>query len=193
MTFNKRHIYLPQDDEDRDFCITTRLPRELTADLLRCNASEVDPNALVVVASVLQARLQSVGRILDSYGIAMLSTQPEEDSSNPSTPMRQTSAEVVMSPGGASVARTLFQSPIPAVSPADSRRASSTPYQALLIQVTSVARLSTFPDKKTAFDMNAISQSLQETGRSGTFTFAAGDKTDWQRMVGAAGELFVSL
>lgn len=188
-------IYLPQDDEDRDVCITSKLPRELAAHLLGCSALDVDPNAVIVTASILQAKLNSVGRILMSHGITLLDISPNDSENLPETPRKQQGTVFGFAQGGPSQvpARVLFGSPPPVVSPPRSHETADSPYQALLIQAVNVARVATFPDKSSSFDMTAITQTLQSPApRGGAFRFYVGDQTEWQRMVGAAGELYVS-
>jgi hypothetical protein len=190
--FARWQFYIPRDDEDRDFCLTTQFPRLLAAQLLECPLHGVNPEAVMVTASVLRVKLSNVGRILQHHGISELSVVPNDTPQPPRTPeRRRDNAAPSPSP---SPARAVIRSPVPAVSPAQVIRDASSPYQALLVQTVNVARISTFPDKNAVFDMTAISQSLAEsTARAGLFRFYAGDQTEWQRMVGAAGELYVSL
>ncbi|KAH7178821.1 hypothetical protein DER46DRAFT_676814 [Fusarium sp. MPI-SDFR-AT-0072] len=188
--FAKWQFYIPQDDEDRDFCMATEFPRFLAAQLLDCPVRGVNPEAVMVVASVLRAKLSNVGRILQHYGISEAGALANDIPEPPRTPeRRRDNAAPSPSP---SPAHAVIRSPVPAVSAAQVIRDATTPYQALLIQAVNVARISTFPHKNSVFDMTAISQSLAEsTARSGLFRFYVGDQTEWQRMVGAAGELYV--
>ncbi|EXL91560.1 hypothetical protein NOF04DRAFT_17789 [Fusarium oxysporum II5] len=183
-------FYIPQDDEDRDFCMSTEFPRLLAAQLLGCPVRGVNPEAVMIVASVLRAKLSNVGRILQYYGVSEASALLNDIPEPPHTPERRRDNSAP-SPSP-SPAHTIIRSPVPAVSSAQVIRDATTPYQALLIQAVNVARISTFPHKNSVFDMTAISQSLAEsTARSGLFRFYVGDQTEWQRMVGAAGELYV--
>ncbi|KAM0337889.1 hypothetical protein ACHAPU_011493 [Fusarium lateritium] len=179
-------FFLPQNDEDRDFCIATEFPRLLAAKILDCSSSDVNLDAVMIIAGVLRVKPYNIGRILQHYGISEFIT-PEP----PKTPERQrdnAAPSPSPSPGCA-----IIRSPVPAVSPAQVIREATTPYQALLVQVVNVARISTFPDKAATFHLTSIGQSLTEsTVRAGLFRFYVGDQTEWQRMVGAAGELFVS-
>ncbi|KAF5246024.1 hypothetical protein FANTH_7114 [Fusarium anthophilum] len=187
--FSKWKYYIPQDDQDADFCMVTEFPQMLTAQLLECTVRDVNSEAVLIVASVLRAKLSNVGRILQHYGISEAGALPEYTPEPPRTPeRRRDNAAPSPSPSPHSVIR----SPVPAVSAAQVIRDATTPYQALLVQTVNVARISTFPHKNSVFDMTAISQSLAEsTARSGLFKFYVGDQTEWQRMVGAAGELYV--
>ncbi|KAF4945027.1 hypothetical protein FGADI_12286 [Fusarium gaditjirri] len=173
--FSKWQFYIPEDDEDRDFCMATEFPRMLAAQLLDCPVRDVNPEAVMIVASVIRAKLSNVGRILQRYGISEASALSNDTPEPPRTPeRRRDNAAPSPSP---SPSHTVIRSPVPA---------------ALLIQAVNVARISTFPHKNSVFDMTAISQSLAEsTARSGLFRFYVGDQTEWQRMVGAAGELYV--
>ncbi|KAM0240802.1 hypothetical protein ACHAP5_007837 [Fusarium lateritium] len=183
-------FFLPQDDEDREFCMATEFPRLLAAQLLDCPVRDVNPEASMVTSSVLRARLANVGRILQHHGISELDLFSHNAQEPPRTPERQRD-NAAPSPSP-SPACAVIRSPVPAVSPAQVIRDATTPYQALLIQTVNVARISTFPDKNAVFDLAAISQSLAEsTARAGLFRFYVGDQTQWQRMVGAAGELYV--
>ncbi|KAF5666548.1 hypothetical protein FCIRC_10136 [Fusarium circinatum] len=187
--FSKWKYYIPQDDQDADFCMATEFPQMLTAQLLECTVRDVNTEAVMIFASVLRAKLSNVGRILQHYGISEASALPEYTPEPPRTPeRRRDNAAPSPSPSPHSVIR----SPVPAVSAAQVIRDATTPYQALLVQTVNVARILTFPHKNSVFDMTAISQSLAEsTARSGLFRFYVGDQTEWQRMVGAAGELYV--
>ncbi|KAJ4052179.1 hypothetical protein NW756_001612 [Fusarium oxysporum] len=188
--FSKWQFYIPQDDEDRDFCMATEFPRLLAAQLLDCPVRDVNSEAVMIVASVIRAKLSNVGRILQHYGISEAGALSNHAPEPPRTPeRRRDNAAPSPSP---SPAHAVIRSPVPAVSAAQVIRDATTPYQALLIQAVNVARISTFPHKNSVFDMTAISQSLAEsTARSGLFRFYVGDQTEWQRMVGAAGELYV--
>lgn len=189
--FSKWQFYIPQDDEDRDFCMATEFPRLLAAQLLDCPVRDVNSEAVMIVASVIRAKLSNVGRILQHYGISEAGALSNHAPEPPRTPeRRRDNAAPSPSP---SPAHAVIRSPVPAVSAAQVIRDATTPYQALLIQAVNVARISMFPHKNSVFDMTAISQSLAEsTARSGLFRFYVGDQTEWQRMVGAAGELYVS-
>ncbi|KAG5763235.1 hypothetical protein H9Q72_008661 [Fusarium xylarioides] len=187
--FAKWQFYVPEDDDDHDFCMASEFPRMLAAQLLDCPLNNVNPQAVIITASVLRAKPSNAGRILQHYGISEALSLPEFTPEPPRTPeRRRDNAAPSPSPSPHSV----IKSPVPAVSAAQVIRDATTPYQALLIQAVNVARISTFPHKNSVFDMTAISQSLAEsTARSGLFRFYVGDQTEWQRMVGAAGELYV--
>ncbi|CZR46066.1 uncharacterized protein FPRO_11513 [Fusarium proliferatum ET1] len=187
--FSKWKFYIPQDDQDGDFCMTTEFPRMLTAQLLECTVRDVNSEAAMIVASVLQAKLSNVGRILQHYGISEAVALPDDIPEPPRTPERRRDNGA---PSPSPSPHSVIRSPVPAVSADQVIRDAATPYQALLIQAVNVARISTFPHKNSVFDMTAISQSLAEsTARSRLFRFYVGDQTEWQRMVGAAGELYV--
>lgn len=67
-------------------------------------------------------------------------------------------------------------------------------YTHLLEHVVAKARVAQLPYESAAFDMSTLLDVIDNkstTERS--FSFVNDDQTDWQRMVGAAGELFVSL
>lgn len=188
--FSKWQIYIPEDDDDRDFCMATEFPRMLAAQLLDCPPHTVNPQAVIITASVLRAKPSNVGRVLQSYGICKAGALPEYTPEPPRTPERRRDNAA---PSPSPSPHAVIKSPVPAVSAAQVIRDATTPYQAMLIQAVNVARISTFPHKNSVFDMAAISQSLAEsTARSGLFRFYVGDQTEWQRMVGAAGELYVS-
>ncbi|KAF4422223.1 hypothetical protein FACUT_10700 [Fusarium acutatum] len=187
--FSKWKYYIPQDEQDRDFCMTTEFPRMLTAQLLECTARDVNSEAVMIVASVLGAKLSNVKRILQHYGISEADVLSNGIPEPPRTPERQRDNGA---PSPSPSPHAVIRSPVPAVSAAQVIRDATTPYQAMLIQAVNIARISTFPHKNSVFDMTAISQSLAEsTARSGLFRFYVGDQTEWQRMVGAAGELYV--
>ncbi|KAF5687871.1 hypothetical protein FDENT_5161 [Fusarium denticulatum] len=185
----KWQLYIPEDDDDRDLCMAAEFPRTMAAQLLDCPIDTVNSQAVIITASVLRAKPSNVGRILQSYGICEAGVLPDYTPEPPRTPeRRRDNAAPSPSPSPHSV----IKSPVPTVSAAQVIRGATTPYQALLIQAVNVARISMFPHKNSVFDMAAISQSLAEsTPRSGLFRFYVGDQTEWQRMVGAAGELYV--
>ncbi|KAF4995739.1 hypothetical protein FGRMN_4946 [Fusarium graminum] len=183
-------FFLPQNEEDRNFCLVAEFPRLLAAQLLDCSSADVNLEAVMITASVLQAKPYNIGRILQHHGISDFNALDGDTSGPPQTPERQrNNAAPSPSPSPGSV---VMRCSVPAVSPAQVMREATTPYQALLIQAVNVARVSTFPDKSTTFDLTSIGGSLVEsTARAGLFRFYVGDQTEWQRMVGAAGELFV--
>lgn len=180
-TLTRFQIYVPTDEEARDFGLSAQLPRGIAAYLQQCKPSMVDPRVVAITASILNAKLTAVNRILDFNGITDFSATGTVDV--PTTPPR-TSASVFGSPSQPPPA----VSPLPPLSPP---QGASSPYQALLMQVVNVARAATFPNKQQAFDLTSLTRSLQTAGGP-SFRFYAGDQTDWQRMVGAAGELYVS-
>ncbi|KAF5604362.1 hypothetical protein FPCIR_908 [Fusarium pseudocircinatum] len=185
----KWQLYIPEDDDDRDLCTATELPQTIAAQLLDCPIHTVNPQAVMITASVLRAKLSNVGRVLQSYGICEAGALPGYTPEPPRTPERRRDNAA---PSPSPSPHAVIRSPVPAVSAAQVIRDATTPYQALLIQAVNVARISMFPHKSSVFDMAAISQSLAEsTARSGLFRFYVGDQTEWQRMVGAAGELYV--
>ncbi|SCV57582.1 unnamed protein product [Fusarium fujikuroi] len=187
--FAKWRFYIPQDDDDRDFCMATEFPRMLAAQLLDCPLHAVDPQAVIITTSILRAKSSNARRILQHYGISEAGVLQDDTPEPPRTPERRRDNGV---PSPSPSPHAVIRSPVPAVSAAQVIRDATTPYQALLIQAVNVARISTFPHKNSVFDMTAISQSLAEsTARSGLFRFYVGDQTEWQRMVGAAGELYV--
>lgn len=177
-------IYIPADEEARDFCLSAQLPREIAAHLLQCKPSEVDPRAIAITSSVLNAKLTAVNRILDFNGITDFSAAGPVDV--PTTPPRNSIS--TFGGFGTPSQPPPVTSPLAPVSPP---QGASSPYQALLMQVVNVARAATFPNKQQAFEMTQLTRSLQTAGGT-SFRFYAGDQTDWQRMVGAAGELYVS-
>jgi len=66
-------------------------------------------------------------------------------------------------------------------------------YRILLVQVAKVARGMPFPGHNPIFDIPVILQNLQgNVAGQKSFRFYISDQAEWQRMVGAAGELFVS-
>ncbi|KAF5675549.1 hypothetical protein FHETE_2546 [Fusarium heterosporum] len=183
-------FFLPQNEEERDFCLAAELPRLFAAQILDCSSADVNLEAVMITASVLQAKPYNVGRILQHHGIYNFIALNGGTSGPPKTPERQ--RENAAPSPSSSPGCVVMPYSVPAVSPAQVMREANTPYQALLIQTVNVARVSTFPDKSTTFDLTSIEQSLAEsTNRTGLFRFYVGDQTEWQRMVGAAGELFV--
>jgi hypothetical protein len=181
-------ILVPADDEARDFCIASKLPRAFAAYLLNCKQSEADSQAVNVVGTIIHAKLRSVRRILADNGIIELVLP------------RFTSREVIdlteddedrmdfdgEDDDGAAYGRRGMQE-----SPTKRRRQEMTnqQYLSLLKQVVAVARASKFPlhDPKRGSVVDG-----SQRPRGGTFTFSAGDPAVWRDMVGAAGELFVS-
>lgn len=182
-------ILVPADDEARDFCIASKLPRAFAAYLLNCKQSEADSQAVNVVGTIIHAKLRSVQRILADNGIIELNLP------------RFTSQEVIDltedyedrididgedDDGAAAYGRRGMLE-----SPTKRRRQEMTnqQYQSLLKQVVAVARAAKFPLHDS--DPGSVVDGAQRP-RRGTFTFSAGDPAVWRDMVGAAGELFVS-
>ncbi|KPM37949.1 hypothetical protein AK830_g8628 [Neonectria ditissima] len=64
-------------------------------------------------------------------------------------------------------------------------------YGRLLEHVVSKARTAQLPYESPVFDMSALLDVVgNESGTQSSFSFVSGDQTEWQRMVGSAGELF---
>lgn len=67
-------------------------------------------------------------------------------------------------------------------------------YVQLLEHVVAKARVAQLPYESAAFDMSTLLDVVDNNSTTEkSFSFVTDDQTDWQRMVGAAGELFVSL
>jgi hypothetical protein len=171
-------ILVPVDEETRDFCIASKLPRALTAYLLNCKESEADSQAINVVGTIIHAKVRSVRRILADNGIIEMDLP------------RFASREVIDltedDDDDAAYGRRGMQE-----SPTKRRRQemANPQYLSLLEQVVAVARAAKFPlhDSKRG---SAIDDTQRQ--RRGTSTFSPGDTAVWKYMVGAAGELFVS-
>ena len=203
-------IYLSADDEARDFCVASRLPRELGALLLGCRPSAVDPRALGVLTSIIHAKRRSIGRVLESNGIEELVDLPLREGDDDDMGFETLSISgggVRPRNGGITRASTQdtfysgvdFESwelatPLPeptivpggaapglAAAPIDPRRNEL--YINLLKRVVQEARTDDFPDHGATF----------EIGTQSLYRFSVGDQNVWRRMVGAAGELYVRL
>ena len=201
-------IYVPADEDAQDFCISSKLPRELAAYLLKCKSSIVNPEVVSIVASVIHAKPSSTRRIFESNGITQLkfsthgndrgNENDDELMFQGSKPRIERSNSISLNPSperranrGASPYGFGNQLGSP---PSHFQPARNEQYRALLIQVVKVARSTSFPDQVTIFDMPAILQTIQpRPGSQTSFRFYHGDNAEWRRMVGAAGELFVSL
>jgi hypothetical protein len=181
-------ILIPTDDEARDFCITSKLPRAFAAYLVNCKQSKADSHAVNIVGSTIHAKLTSVRRILADNGIIELDlpeytsgevhdlTKDDEDRMNIDSERDY----------GATYGQMEMQD-LPNKRPRCEM--TNQQYQSLLGQVVALARAARFPlhDSKQGSVINGV-----QKPRPGNFGFLAGDKAVWREMVGAAGELFVS-
>jgi hypothetical protein len=203
-------IYLSADDEARDFCVASRLPRELGALLLGCKPSAVDPRAVGVLTSIIHAKRRSISRVLESNGIEELVNLPLREGDDDDMGFETLS----ISAGGAGirprnggVTRTSTQdtvysavdfeswelaSPLPEPTSVPGRVASgltaaevdprrNEQYINLLKHIVQEARKDAIPALGAPFDPSTRS----------LFRFSIGDQNIWRRMVGAAGELYV--
>ncbi|KAN0122902.1 hypothetical protein V8E51_001228 [Hyaloscypha variabilis] len=192
-------IYVPSDEGARDFCIASRLPRQLAAWLLNCNPSKVNSQVVTVVSSIIHAKPTNTGRILEANGIIELNLPPyDKDDDEPISNQR------IAARSGSGHPATLAASPN---QPGNGRGASfrtairipSSPspfqierYRGLLVHVAKIARSIPFPNYTPSFDVSSIPQHLQRSSPGQKlFTFSIGDPAEWRHMVGAAGELFV--
>lgn len=184
-------VFLLADDDTRDFCITSRLPRELGAIILGCKPSAVDPRAVSVLASIVHAKRRSVGRVLESNGIEELADLPANDEGDYSresdipslTTTRLASRMQEQFLGNdfwEPVAREGDESPDTIVAEAPRQNEQ---YILLLNQVVQEAR--------GLLDFPAQGESLV-AGKQSVYRFAGGEQQVWRRMCGCAGELFVS-
>jgi hypothetical protein len=181
-------ILVPADDEARDFCIASKLPRAFAAYLLNCKQSEADSQAINVVGTIIHATLRSVWRILADNGIIELDlpqfasrevidlTEDDED---------RMDIDGEDDDGAAYGRRGMLESP----TKRRGQEMTNQQYRSLLKHVVAVARAAKFPlhDSKRGSVVDGA-----QRPRGGTFTFSAGDPAVWRDMVGAAGELFVS-
>ena len=183
-------ILVPTDDKARDFCIASKLPRAFAAYLLNCKQSEVDPQAVNVVATIIHTKLRSVGRILEDNGIIELDlpevidlTEDDKDGMDIDREVEDRMGIDGEDDGGAAYGRRGTQE-----SPTARQGGEMTnrQYRSLLERVVEVARATKFPLHHSELD--SVVNGAQRP--RGPFTFSGGDA--WKHMVGAAGELFVS-
>lgn len=201
-------IYVLADEDARDFCVASRLPREFAACLLDCKPSSVDPQVVSVVASIIHAKPTSTSRVLEANGIIELDLPPyDEDDDVGDGPVSNQEVMVRPGPGRSSTLTPAValgryvnggRSPFPDTnestpSPSLFQQNQNEEYRKLLVQVVKAARSMRLPNQNPIFDMSGILQTVQGDPASQTsYRFLTGDKTVWRRMVGAAGELFVS-
>ncbi|KAF2791877.1 hypothetical protein K505DRAFT_326545 [Melanomma pulvis-pyrius CBS 109.77] len=200
-------IYVLADEDARDFCVASRLPREFAACLLDCKPSSVDPQVVSVVASIIHAKPTSTSRVLEANGIIELDLPPYNDDDDVGDdPVSNPEAIVRLTPGRLSTLTPAVgfgqyvnggRSPFPDInestpSPSLFQQNQNEDYRKLLVQVVKAARSMRLPNQNPIFDMSGILQTVQgdPTGQN-SYRFLIGDKTVWRRMVGAAGELFV--
>lgn len=201
-------IYVPADEDAQDFCVASKLPRELAAYLLKCKSSTVNPEVVSIVASVIHAKPSNTRRILESNGITQLKFSTHGDDKGNEKDEDELIFQGMVPKIERSNSVTLIPSPDrPANrgnspygfanqprSPTNFQPVRNEQYRALLRQVVDVARNTSFPDQVPIFDMPAILQTIQAVpGSQWSFKFYHGDPAEWRRMVGAAGELFVGL
>jgi hypothetical protein len=189
-------IFIPADEGARDFCFASRLPREFAACLLKCRSSNVHPQAVSVIASIIHAKPSSTGRILEANGIIELDLplhDVEDDADDEHIMYREAIARLGSGSHTTSAATSYQPVNKAARSPSLFEQKGNEEYQLLLIQVANAARAMSFPNQNTLTDISYILQPLQGTpSNQRSFGFYIGDQIEWRRMVGAAGELFVS-
>jgi hypothetical protein len=202
-------IYIPLDENARDFCVASRLPHRLSACLMDCKLSRVDAQIVSLVASIIHAKPTNIDRVLETNGITKLDlpfreedtieiddepvfvpgqgTLPKSELGRPSTP--------VMSAG--QTAKGGGRSP-PRWGDGSSSSSSRFPqqqhdiYRRLLIQVVDEARSLGLPHQTSTFDINSVVPDNLPGQMSYWFWPDNKDQALLREMVGAAGELFVS-
>jgi hypothetical protein len=198
-------IYIPIDEGARDFCIASRLPRELAACLLECKPSSVSSRVVNVVASIIHAKPTSMGWILEANGIIELDLPPHDEDDVDDEPIPNQGAVARSGPSHPMIPAATPNRPVnegcspfgfaneALYSPSLYQQTRNEQYLVLLVQVAKVARGMPLPDQNPIFDMSVMLRDFQgDPASQKSFKFYVGDNTEWRRMVGAAGELFVS-
>lgn len=192
---NGLEIYVPVDEGARDFCIASKLPRQLAACLLQCKPSSVGSQVVTVVASIIHAKPTNTSRILEANGIIELDLPLyDKDNEEPIPNQRVAAGSRLSHPV------TLAASPVDRGSlfgvavqaPSSPSPFQTEQYRGLLVHVAKVARSMPFPNYTRDFSMSVMPRALQgSSSGQRSFTFSIGDSVEWRHMVGAVGELFV--
>jgi hypothetical protein len=201
-------IYIPLDENARDFCVASRLPHYLSACLMDCKPSKVDPQMVGLVASIIHAKPANIHRILETNGITELDLPfqdediieiddepvfvpgqgalPRPELGRPSAPVMSAGRT---SNGGHSPLRGANGS---SSSPSRFQQQQDDKYRRLLIQVVNKARSLGLPHQNPTFGANHVVSNNVPSQMSYWFWPDGRDQALLREMVGAAGELFVS-
>jgi hypothetical protein len=197
-------IYIPSDENARNFCVASRLPHCLSAHLMNCKPSRVDPQMVGLIASIIHAKPANINRILETNGIIELDLPFQDED------IIEIDDEPVFVPGQGALPRLELGHPSTPVMPADrianrgghsplrgANGSSSSPsrfqqqqddkYRRLLIQVVNEARRLGLPHQNSTVMPNIVPGQM-----SYWFWPDVRDRAILREMVGAAGELFVS-
>jgi hypothetical protein len=202
-------IYIPSDENARDFCMAFRLPHRLSACLMDCKPSRVDLQIVSLIASIIHAKPANINRILEINGITELDLPfqdediieiddepvsvpgqgalPRLELGLPSTPVM--TAARITNGGGHSPLRGVNRSPS---SPSRFQQQQDDKYRKLLIQVVNEARSSGLPHQNSSFGVDSVVPNNVPGQMSYWFWPDNQDRALLREMVGAAGELFVS-
>jgi len=199
-------IYIPSDEDSRDFCIASRLPHRLSGCLMNCKPSRLDPQIVSLIASIIHIKPTNISRVLQANGITELdlSLQAEDiigiDDEPVSVPGQR--ALPRLEPGRPSTpvvsVDRIANGGCPPLLKANESSSLSSPFQLrqddkyrrLLIKVVDVARSLGLPQQNSSLSINhPISTNVP--GQI-SYWFWSDKRDQGREMIGAAGELFVS-
>lgn len=214
-------IFLSADDDARDFCIASRLPRELASLLLGGDkaSSSIDPRVVGVLTSIIHAKRSSVGRVLEANGIEELLDLPLRDGDDGDDlgfeSLSISAAFSASRPGGgvtrSSTQDTMFGRPTTDLevwelaTPPPRNFTSSTSTAQPRFASPGPVTAPPQPRENEQY-VKLLKRVVQEarsllefpepgehfaTGTNSLYRFSGGDAASWRRMVGAAGELYV--
>ncbi|KAK3936617.1 hypothetical protein QBC46DRAFT_461396 [Diplogelasinospora grovesii] len=197
-------VYIPHDEETQDVSIQSTLQERLVQWIMTDPQTrvpgDVDIAAVAVVKGLLNAKIDSVSRILANTGIIDVDipdAELEEESSTALIGAPQSRRECTTSGEETLPTSDLVCFPSPEPSPADPQT-----YCRLLDHVIEVARRSFFPrvEGRGAFDLSTLSHVLPGVSRDRPSPVGLNEsalfgsetsQSERDKKVGAAGELFV--
>ncbi|KAL4924172.1 uncharacterized protein BDV17DRAFT_301281 [Aspergillus undulatus] len=214
-------IFVPRDEQSQYLCFLDRIPRALVEWIMTEPSTGIcepfNDKALDVMSKVLQADRKYMGLTLDRAGIMSIETPDDwvvdDDTASDDTSVVeaiQTVRAEFATLDDDGVSTTTYEGPstpsltssrslfTPQGTPGTEYNMSTGPeiahqslniaYLGLLRSVVTAARASTFPSRGS-FDMAALAHSLSSS--HWTFQLLGVERTLRDRMIGAAGELYV--
>jgi len=192
-------IYIPPDENARDFCVASKLPRHLSACLMGCKPSKVHPQIVNLIASIIHAKPANMNRVLLANGIIKLDLPFQDED------IIEIDEKPVFAPGQGTLPRlelgriadgggrsSLIGANGSSSLPSQFQQKQDDKYRRLLIQVVNKARNLGLPHQSSSFDVNSVVSNSVSGQMSYWFWPDDRDQALLREMVGAAGELFVS-
>ncbi|KAH7006858.1 hypothetical protein EDB80DRAFT_893373 [Ilyonectria destructans] len=150
-------------------------------------ADQLDPHRIMASKKKIKVRVRLPPAVTTPK-------QPKDKASDPLNPNDSQSKDVLPPQDSPPSLDDLLGMPYPpqVVSARQNRHLpTDSAYAHLLEHVVAKARVAQLPYESAAFDMSTLLDVIDNKSTTETsFSFVTDDQTDWQRMVGAAGELF---